>query len=396
VPFRAPEDMPRPKQLGAQSGIVIGPPGEEIYPDALARVRVQQHWDRLGMRDAAAGTWMRVSQRGSADSLLFPRLGWTVLTFNEEGSVDTPSVFNRIPDAEHLPPYPLPENKTRLVFKTATTPGGGSFNEVRFEDKKGVEEMFIHASRDMNILAQNIKNERINNDQARQVGRDHTLTVGTHFMADVGRDQQLSVGGNETLTVHAGHTIDVDGNETVKIGGSRRIHVGKEVLLSTDKSRTLKVGAAMIDVSLGTIASDGGLYTTIAGGAVVKTSNQTISEDVGKISLQVIGGVKLEKCKVNRATDVKKRFFETVGGSMVLDSGGTYIDNAQKTSSWRITGALTARAPSVHIEAKDKIVLRVGASTITILPESVEIKSPSFDLGGSGKLDYDAKIIQHN
>lgn len=396
VPYRAPEELPRPQQLGAQTGVVVGPPGEEIYPDALARVRVQQHWDRLGSRDALSGTWMRVSQRGSADSLLFPRLGWTVLTFNEEANVDAPSVFNRVPDAEHMPPYPLPDNKTRLVFKTATTPGGGSFNEIRFEDKKGVEEMFINASRDMNILAQHIKNERIERDQARQVGANHTLTVGTTFMHQVGRDQSIAVGANETLDVHAGRTTDVDHDEVIKIGGARKITVGKEHLLSTDASRKLSVGAAMIDVSLGTISSDGGVYTVMAGGAVVKASNKTISEDVGKISVQLVGGVKLEKAKVNRATDVKKQYYEIVGGTMSLDSGGTYVDNAQKLSKWKIAGAMTAKAPSVHIEAKDKIVLRVGASTITILPGSVEIKTPSFDLGGSAKLDYDAKIIQHN
>ena len=284
---------------------------------------------------------MRVSQRGSADSLLFPRIGWTVLTFNEEANVDTPSVFNRVPDAEHLPPYPLPDNKTRLVFKTATTPGGGSFNEIRFEDKKGVEEMFINASRDMNILAQHIKNERIQHDQARMIGSNHTLTVGSSFVHQVGRDQAISVGGDETLNVHAGRTADVDADHKMKIGGARKITVGKEHLLSTDTHRKLGVGAAMIDVSLGTISSDGGVYTVMAGGAVIKASNKTISEDVGKVSLQLVGGVKLEKAKVNRATDVKKQYYETIGGAMALDSGGTYVDNAQKLSSWKIAGAMT-------------------------------------------------------
>lgn len=396
VPYRPPEEVVRARQVGAQSGVVVGPPGEEIHPDALGRVRVQQHWDRLGARDDKSGKWMRVSQRGSADSLLFPRLGWTVLTFNEEGTIDAPSVFNRIPDAEHLPPYPLPANKTRLTFKTATTPGGGSHNEIRFEDSKGVEEMFINASRDMNIFAQHIKNERIQRDQSRAVGMNHTLTVQSHHFTQIGRDHDVKVMANETIDVHEGRTVDVDKNETVKIGGSRHLNVGKEFMLSTTSSRKLTVGAALIDVSLGTVTSDGGIYTELAGGAVVKMSNQTISEDVGKVSLQVVGGVRLEKAKVNRSTDVKKQYYETVGGSMVLTSEGTYVDNAQKTSSWRVVGSLTGEAPSMLIEAKEKIVLKVGASTITILPESVEIKSPSFNLSDAAKLDYDTKLVQHN
>lgn len=395
TPYRPPAESPKAKQAGAQSGVVIGPPGEEIHTDPLARVRVQQCWDRLGGRDDISGKWMRVAQRGSADSLLFPRTGWTVLTFNEEGDTDAPSVFNRVPDAEHLPPYPLPENKTRLVFKTATTPGGGTFNEIRLEDKKDVEEMFINASRDMNILVQHIKNDRISRDQARAVGANHTLGVGHHFLTEVGRDQRYQVDGNEKITAHQGKSIQVDGNETVSVGGDRNLKIGKGFLLSCESSRDLSVGAAMIDVSLGTISSDGGLYTVLAGGAVVKVSDQTISEDVGKVSVQLIGGVKLENAKMNRATDVKKQFHETIGGAMTLMTDGKYIDNAQVLSSWRVAAALTARAPSMLVEAKDKIVLRCGESTITILPDSVEIKTATYDLSGA-KLDYDTSLVTHN
>jgi type VI secretion system secreted protein VgrG len=318
-----------------------------------------------------------------------------VLTFNEEGDTDAPSVFNRVPDAEHMPPYPLPENKTRTVFKTATTPGGGSFNEIRLEDKKGQEEMFINASRDMNILIQHIKTGRVFNDQSRAVGLNHTVTVGGHYLAMVGNDQTVNIGGNESITVQQGKTSQTDVDETVTIGGNRSISVGDSFLLATEKTRKLKVGAAMLDVSLGTISTDGGIYTLLAGGAVVKASNQTISEDVGKVSLQVIGGIKLEKAKQNRATDVKKQYYETVGGAMTLTTSGKYIDNAQKLSSWRVALKLGAKAPSMLVEAKDKIVLKCGASTITIVPGTVEIKTPSYDLSAA-KLDYDTKLVKHN
>lgn len=395
VPYRPPAETPKAKQAGAQSGMVIGQPGEEIFTDNLARVRVQQFWDRLGTKGPASGNWMRVAQRGSAESMLFPRIGWTVLTFNEEGDTDAPSVFNRVPDAEHMPPYPLPENKTRTVFKTVTTPGGGSFNEIRIEDKKGVEEMFINASRDMNILVQHIKTGRVFNDQSRAVGMNHTLMVGGHYLAMVGHDQTVQIGGNESITVQQGKTSQTDIDETVKIGGNRNITIGNSFLLAAEKSRKLNVGAALIDVSLGTISTDGGIYTLLVGGAVVKTSNQTISEDVGKVSLQIIGGIKLEKAKQNRATDVKKQYYETVGGTMTLTTSGKYIDNAQKLSSWRVAAKLAAQAPSMLVEAKSKIVLRCGSSTITIVPGSVEIKTPSYDLSGA-TLDYDTKLVQHN
>ena len=147
VPFRPEAVTPLAQQAGLQSGVVIGAAGAEVFPDPAGRVRVQLHWDREGTRDDVSGKWMRVAQRGTADSMLLPRIGWNVLMFNDEGTVDAPNVLSRIHDAEHPPAYPLPANKTRVVFKTATTPGGGSFNELYFEDRKGQEEMFVNASR---------------------------------------------------------------------------------------------------------------------------------------------------------------------------------------------------------------------------------------------------------
>ena len=102
--FRAPLDTSWPRQHGLQSAVVIGPAGEEVYPDASGRVRLQYHWDRQGVRDETAGRWMRVVQRGTAGSMLLPRMGWNVTTFNEEGAVDGPMVLSRLFDAEHPPP----------------------------------------------------------------------------------------------------------------------------------------------------------------------------------------------------------------------------------------------------------------------------------------------------
>ena len=99
---------PEAKQAGLQLGNVIGPDGQEVHPDPLARVRVILHWDRLGTHDEKGGTWMRVAQRGAPGSMLFPRMGWNVATFNEEGTVDAPSVIWRIHDGEHVPRVPAP------------------------------------------------------------------------------------------------------------------------------------------------------------------------------------------------------------------------------------------------------------------------------------------------
>lgn len=395
TPYRPPAETPAAKQLGAQSGVVVGPPGEEIHTDNHGRVRVQQYWDRLGTRDDKSGKWMRVAQRGSAESMLYPRMGWTVLTFNEEGSIDAPSVFNRIPDGEHLPPYALPANKTRLTFKTATTPGGGSFNEIRFEDRMGEEEMFLNASRDMNILIQKLRNDVIERDQQRSVGVDHKLTIHQSYFTLVGRDQTVSIGANEKIEAGAGASKVVQGNETISIGGTRKLTAGGDSTLAAKGSRRLSVGAAMIDLSLGPINGSGGFYTVLVGGAMVRLSGATISDDVGKVSVQLIGGAKLETVKCNRATDVKKTYKETVGGTMMLKTNGVFLDNADQTSRWQVGAALSASAPNVWIEAKEKIVLKCGGSSLTIEPDKIEIKAAAFDLDG-GKLQFDSKKLEHN
>lgn len=393
--YRPPRETPQAQQPGAQSGVVIGAAGEEVYPDPRGRVRVQQYWDRLGGRDEVSGTWMRVAQRGSAESMLLPRIGWSVLTFNEEGAVDTPSVFNRIPDGEHLPPYPLPANKTRLVFKTATTPGGGSFNEIRFEDRKGQEEMFLNASKDMNILVQRSAGQTVHRDQRREVGVDHTLTADADVRHHVKRDRREAVGGNETLTTAADHSVTVEGNHTVSVGGKRSLDVGAKHTTNVDKNRALGVSAAMIDVCLGPISANGGVFTTLVGGAIIKLSGGMVSESAGKASAQLIGGARLEMAKADRTTDVKSAYAETVGGAVILKTDGKYTDNADETSTWTVGGALQVEAKSVFIEAPEKIELRCGQTTITLEPETIRIKTPKLDLTGD-KLQLDAAEVTHN
>src|SRR6185436_264741 len=113
---------------------------------------VQHYWDREGKRDDKASTWMRVGQFPLGGSMILPRIGWDMLIGHHEGDIDRPAVVTHLYDGEHPVPYALPANKTRTAFQTATSPGGGSTNEMRFEDKAGSEEIFLNASKDMNVV----------------------------------------------------------------------------------------------------------------------------------------------------------------------------------------------------------------------------------------------------
>jgi type VI secretion system secreted protein VgrG len=397
VAYRPVPKSPPAKQAGLQSAIVIGAPGEEVFPDPTGRVRAQLRWDREGARDDKSGKWMRVAQRGTADSMLLPRVGWSVLTFNEEGEVDAPSILSRIHDAEHPPTYSLPANKTRVVWKTATTPGGGSHNEIYFEDKKGAEEMFINASKDMIVLAQQVKSESVTRDSLRVVGNNHDLTVGSNFSEHVTRNQTVSIGANEDIHITNNRLKEVRGDESAAIGGSRRITTSDQIIGSVKGTRNVTVGSSVIDRTTGGVATTaGGDLTITIGGSDLKQASGSVVEDVGKNSKQIIAGSKQETAAVDRFIDSRNKYIESIGGSLLLRSAGRFQDGAEKKARWTIAAALIARAPKVFLQAKDKIELRCGATVLTVLPDSVEITSPSFDLSDAKHIEVVTKKVTHN
>src|SRR6202142_3774591 len=147
----------KPQMRGPQTALVVGPPGEEIWTDKFGRVMVQFDWDRLGERNEKSSCWVRVAQSwaGAEWGMQFlPRIGEEVVVAFLAGDPDRPIIRGHIYNKDNLPPYDLPENKTQSGIKTRSTKGGtaGNFNELRFEDKKGQEELHMQAERDMSTL----------------------------------------------------------------------------------------------------------------------------------------------------------------------------------------------------------------------------------------------------
>jgi type VI secretion system secreted protein VgrG len=395
TPYRPQHTTPRAKQSGLQIGLVVGQPGEEIHPDPTGRVRVQHYWDRLGKRDHTAGKWVRVAQRSTPGSMLLPRVGWNVATFNEEGAIDAPSLLSRIHDAEHPPAYSLPANKTRVVWKTATSPGGGSFNEIRYEDKIGEEEMFINASRDMNVTVQNFKNEFINRDSSRSVGAEHALTVAESFLEMVARHQTVGIGGEEKLDVTRARGKSVGGNESNSVGGARTLKVAKSHNTEVVKTRKVTVGSAVIDTTQGNLSAVNQTASTVVGGSTLRITSSSLAEDVGTTSTQVISGAKMEIAKHSRTLEVQNKYVENFTGAMTFKTDATFVDNADTKSEWEVGGELSGRAPEVWIEASKEIVITCGQSMLTLLPDSIVIKAANLDLSGA-TIHATTATIDHN
>lgn len=395
VPFRPMRATPEAKQAGLQLGKVIGPPGQEVHPDELARVRVILHWDRLGSHDEKGGTWMRVAQRGAPGSMLFPRMGWNVATFNEEGGVDAPSVIWRIHDGERPPEYKLPANMTRVVWKTATVPANGTTNEIYFEDKEKSEEMFINASRDMNYKVLDAHYHTVRNNSTRTVGGNHDLTIEEGLDERVIQDQTISIGGDQSLTTQGGRSKTVGGNETETVGGNRTLDVNEAHESHVKQDRTLIVGGSLIEITPNNIHVDSRDGLVVVCGSAVKIAGEDISEVARKDSCQDVGGAKLEIAKKDKALDVKKEWKETYSSSVYLLTNNKYLDNADTTATWKVTASVTASAPIGHIQAVDRIRFKCGDSVLTIDKENITLTARSIAMTGD-HIDADSPLIEHN
>jgi type VI secretion system secreted protein VgrG len=396
-PFRPLEKTPLAKQAGLQSGRVVGPAGEEIHTDERGRVRVQLHWDREGGWDHQAGKWLRMAQRGTAMSMLYPRMGWNVMALMSEGDVDAPSVLSRVHDAEHPPTYRLPENKTRTVFRTSTSPGGGSQNEIRFEDIAGAQEMFLNASKDMNITIQDTKGDVVSRNQTRVIDNNQTRKIGTELHESVYNDQTVTVGGNEKLEIGSDRRKDVAGNEDSTIGGNREVKAGTNVTNQVTEQRELTVSGSAMEKTTGNMLLQGAKTQIDVGGALMRTSKKgIITENVGNVLTAKVGGAKIEIAGENRLLDVNERFEESIAGCLMMQTGESFMDGTDEKTLWTVSGPMTGSAPHIHIEAKDKIELICGGSKLTIDENQVTITSPSYDLSASADIVAVTKLIRHN
>jgi len=211
VPYRPQRVTPKPIVQGPQTAVVVGPAGEEIYPDKYGRVKVQFFWDRLGKKDENSSCWVRVSQPWAGKnwgSINIPRIGQEVIVEFLEGDPDRPIITGRVYNDDQMPPYTLPDHMTRTTFMSRSTKSGGSanYNELRFEDKKGNEQIFLNAEKDMD--------HRVEKDSREFIGNDRSLIVHVNQRELVEADKHAHVKGV--------HQEKIDKDMSLQIGGKQK------------------------------------------------------------------------------------------------------------------------------------------------------------------------------
>lgn len=272
VPFRPPRITPKPFVQGPQTALIVGPSGEEIYVDSYGRVKVQFYWDRKGQKNEKSSCWIRVSQPWAGQgwgAIWIPRIGQEVIVNFLEGDPDRPIITGRVYNADQTVPYKLPDNGTRSTFLSRSSKGGGSsnFNEIRFEDKKGSEQVFVNAEKDMDV--------NVENDSREKVGNNRSLIVKNDQMESVGGDLSVNVTGNINEKAGQNVSLQIGQNLYEKSGmnwaheANMEIHLkaGMNVVIEAGLELTIQASGNFINIGPAGIAIQGTMVLINSGGA---------------------------------------------------------------------------------------------------------------------------------
>jgi len=365
-PFRPARVTRKPIVHGPQTAVVVGKGGEEIWTDNYGRVKVKFHWDRFSKGDETSSCWVRVSQAWAGSGwggIHIPRIGQEVIIDFLEGDPDQPIITGRVYNADNMPPYSLPANQTQSGLKSHSTKGGGAdnFNQLRFEDKKGSEEVNFQAEKDLNT---NVKN-----NESHTVGAARTISVGATEDHTVTKDRTKTLKANEKVNVTLDRTETVGKNETITIGINRTETVGAAVSVTIGATREVKIAATdTLMVGAAQNIAVGGLRDVNVGGAESIAVGAARSVAVVGSHTTTVGG--------SRSSTVAKDEKVTIGGGRTQTVG--------KSDSLKISNKLV-------IDAGDEITIKTGDAMIVMKKNGdITIKGKNLKLDGSGKVNVKA------
>lgn len=310
VQYRPERVTPKPMVQGPQTALVVGKSGEEIWVDQYGRVKVQFYWDRKGEKNENSSCWMRVSQPWAGKNwgaMWIPRIGQEVIVEFLEGDPDRPLITGRVYNAEVMPPYALPDNGTRSTFMSRSSKEGASanYNELRFEDKKGSEQIFMNAEHDMDWRVENDSREFVGanrhlivtTDQHELVdGAKHGHVKGDHMekvegvmSLQVVGDQKEKVGGSKSGEVVGDQKEKVGGTVSLQVAGSQNSEVAGGVSLQVGQSQNQKVGMTHALEAGETIHLKGGMSVIIEAGMQLSLKAGGGFVDIGPTGVSISG-----------------------------------------------------------------------------------------------------------
>ena len=377
MPYRVPRLTPQVTMPGPQSAIVVGPAGDEIHADDFGRVKVHFHWDRYDASDEKSTCWVRVSQPWAGKGwggYFIPRIGQEVIVDFLNGDPDRPIIVGRVYNDDQPKPF---DSHTQSGFRTRSTPKGtaANCNEFRFDDKKGAEQVYLHAEKNQDI--------EVENDETHWVGHDRTKTIDNDETNHIKRDRTETVDRNEKITVHGWRTEEVDLDESITIHKNRKERVDINENISIGKNRSEDVGQnETIDI--------GSNRSVTIGGAKTETVSLFKAETIGLAKTLTIG--------LGYQTSVGAAMNTTVGGFQGTQVG--LYKNVMVGGNWTNTVKASYSLDvkkNIVIDAGDSITLRVGKSLMVMKKDGTfTINGKDVDIVGSKHVGVESKRIDLN
>lgn len=394
--FRPARVTPRPVMRGPQTARVVGPGGEEIYTDEYARVKVHFFWDRLGAGDEKSTCWIRVSAAWAGAGFGFiqiPRIGQEVIVDFLDGDPDKPIITGRVYNAEQMPPYELPGNATQSGWKSESSKGGGGWNELRFEDLKGSEEVYFQAEKD--------HNELVKNNETRHIGNDFEETVVNNAKQDVGVNRDETVGNNKTTAVGVNRNVDIGSNDTETVGANRSLTVGADETIAIGANSTETIGAnhtqsvvlnQAVTVGVARVDTVGAAETRTVGAAQVNTIGATRQVTVGASQTHEVGASDTWEIGAGQSVKIGADQGIEVATNHSLSAGESSAFSIGKDMSFTVAENMNIEVgKDLSVKAVDSITFVCGKAKFQMKKDgTIVLEGKDLTIKGSGKINVTA------
>jgi type VI secretion system secreted protein VgrG len=404
IPYKPEAVTPWPVMKGPQTAVVVGPAGAEIYTDKYSRVKVQFFWDRQGGKDENSTCYIRVSSVWAGAGWGFiqiPRIGQEVIVDFLDGNPDRPIITGRVYNAEQMPPYGLPGSATQSGWKSNSSPGGGGWNELRFEDKAGSEEVYFQAQKDHNELVKNNETRKIGNDFAENVGHDAKQDIGHDRAETVGHDKSVSVGNNRSVsigvnddeTVGSNRSLTVGSNETISVGSNSTETIGANHTQSVGSNQSITVSASRTDtVAVNEARTVGAAQEQTVGAARTVTVGAAQTHSIGADDGWTVGASQSISVSADQSLSVGGGQTNSIAKDQATEVGGARMVKVAKDQAHDVTGAMAVKVGKAFLlEAADSITLKTGSAAITMKKDgTINIEGKDITLNGSGKINVKA------
>lgn len=394
----------RAKVYGPQLARVVGVAGsdDEIHTDKYGRIKVQFHHERIASADESASVWIRVMQPWAGPNwgtMFIPRVGMEVVVHFIDGNPDNPVVTGSVYNSQNMPPYALPDEKTKSTIKTSSSIGGDGYNELTFEDGAGREQIIVHAQKDFN--------KTVLNNQTRSVGANDSTSVGGNQSLSVTGNRTHSITGNEDITINGSQKITIIGGTTgdgqtinggqLGITGKYKLDASEHIEVQAPDYILLTVGDTFIKIEPSQItlqAADGARVVLSPDSALMASKENSQVTLTADAQMQANTGGDLLLTADAQLTGQEAQVLLNGEALMVSADGAQVSLNADALMSGA-NATMDATTDST-VSAGGTATLTAGGSTVKTAAASVDVSGPQANIAGSGAVNVTGGIIKLN